>query len=329
MGEKQKQGKTKKRSYWIYFFAALAVLLVVVYFIPYVTGALKLTYTATYGDVQIDDEAKVYIARDEKVYVANQAGKINKLIKQGQLVKKDTAIVGVEANGATDGDKESKYKNVLDKLGGSVVKTEDYHSKAPGIASYYIDGLESTFTEKNIANLTEEDVKEVDNKNIMELDRETTMAGEPLFKIVNNAKWFAFTWLPTEDATKYKKGETVHIKFEDATVDADVNQVVEQDDKTLIILKSNRYYEVFDQKRCAEVTLIASNTAGIVLEKDSIVEEDGQKGVYVKNTLGDFVFKPINILAEDGDKVVVAKSFYYDSKGKRIETVNTYDQVQR
>ena len=75
--------------------------------------------------------------------------------------------------------------------------------------------------------------------------------------------------------------------------------------------------------------MIRSNRTGIILEADSIVEEDGQEGVYVVNKLGKTNFVPVKILSTDGEKTVVEKNYYYDSEGNTVTTVKNYDEILR
>ena len=52
-----------------------------------------------------------------------------------------------------------------------------------------------------------------------------------------------------------------------------------------------------------------------------------QKGVFVKNKLGEHVFKPISIKADDGERCVVFSDIYVDENGNFVETIKTYDEI--
>ena len=98
---------------------------------------------------------------------------------------------------------------------------------------------------------------------------------------------------------------------------------------TRVILSCNRYYRDFDRYRIRRCALITANTSGILLETDSIVEEDGQKGVYVVDKLGNYNFTPVRILDQNGNVTVVEKNYFYDAEGKTTETVSNYDEILR
>ena len=67
-------------------------------------------------------------------------------------------------------------------------KTPDqYVSQTKGVVSYYIDGYESEFTPENMALLTKIKVEKL-NFDVQNVARDTTLAKEPLFKVVDNTK---------------------------------------------------------------------------------------------------------------------------------------------
>ena len=59
------------------------------------------------------------------------------------------------------------------------------------------------------------------------------------------------------------------------------------------------------------------------------MEEDGQKGVYVVDKLGNYHFTPIRILDQDSSVTVAEKNYFYDQEGKAVETVSNYDEILR
>ncbi|MBR5258662.1 MAG: hypothetical protein IKV51_06920, partial [Clostridia bacterium] len=78
------------------------------------------------------------------------------------------------------------------------------------------------------------------------------------------------------------------------------------------------------------VRIITAQKTGIILETGSIVEVDGQKGVYVVNKYGDYVFTPIRIISVVGDKTVVESHTFYDSEtDTTYYTVNNYDSIKK
>ncbi len=97
-----------------------------------------------------------------------------------------------------------------------------------------------------------------------------------------------------------------------------------------LILSCNRYYSDLGSARYGTVRIITAQKSGIILENDSIAEEDGRKGVYVLNKYGDYVFTPISIIGVVGDKTVVESGTFYDREtDTTYYTVNNYDSIKK
>ena len=95
-----------------------------------------------------------------------------------------------------------------------------------------------------------------------------------------------------------------------------------------LILSCNRYYEKFDRIRTGTCRLIKASRNGIILDTDSIVEEDGQQGVYVMSKqLEKSSFVPVKVLLTDGDKTVVEKNYFVNEEGEKVLTVENYDEI--
>ena len=50
-------------------------------------------------------------------------------------------------------------------------------------------------------------------------------------------------------------------------------------------------------------------------------------GVYVMDKKGKYAFTPVKVLDEDGGKVVVADSYFYDKDGNQVRTLDNFDDV--
>ena len=79
--------KKKRRELLFLYVAAVAVLIVLIYGLPQVTGALTSTYTVKYGRLRIYDSADGYIVRTEEVYRAGSGGTENRYIRNGKLIR--------------------------------------------------------------------------------------------------------------------------------------------------------------------------------------------------------------------------------------------------
>ena len=318
---------------WVYLALAIIILYVLIYVVPSITGAFKTTYVAEYGEVEIGNETDIYIARDEQIYLSSTTGKIKVYPKEGDLVKKGSTIAKVTPTDAETKEQQNKFtkqilmndeKTLLTKTGGYCQKT--------GVFSGYIDGYEKILSPKHMTKVKESDLSKISEKDLVETPKNKIVKGEPMFKVASNAKWYILAFLPNKAAAKYGDDEDFKVIIGDEDDQDIINvylykKVKKGAGKTLVIFQTNRYYEEYTKLRTCKARIVRDTASGIMLYKDSIREKDGKKGVMVKNTLGEFEFRPIRILASKDDMYVVEKSYYYDDKGEYVETVSTYDQV--
>ena len=307
----KKTTKGTKRTIFIYLLA-LVLLYVVIYVVPQVSDIFVETYTAEYGTLQVTDEATCLFVRNEKVYSAKSGGSVERVVKAGRLMRSGANIVNV----------------------GNLA----YHSDMKGIVSYYHDGLENLYTPENLTGITSEALsKEKQESNpVMKAVSGEAASGDVVFKIVDNQKWYLLCWLKKDTAAKYSEGRNIVVDFQDGKEGSEstqlkmhIDSMTVQGDETLMVMSCNRHYEDFDQYRMKKCTLIASSVSGIFLETDSIVEEEGQKGVYVVDKLGNYNFTPVRILGQDGDVTVVEKNYFYDAEGYAVSTVQNYYTILR
>lgn len=321
--------KRKKKTVILYI-AALVILYIIIYIIPTVTGALVSSYTIEYGELKISDEITGYLVRDEKVYTAATGGKINPYIKEQTLVRKGTTVMEVSGNGGSEADAE--YAELLSRLGKDAVSTSTFATEDVGLISYYADGYEGKLTPATMEKGGYNYYSKLSQDNVMHLDDKSAAKGNPVFKVVDRTQWYIVCFVDLDHMDRYEKGNTVTVEFEDDSVKTKVYSVTKDKDeeskKARVILSTYNYYEKFAQMRACPVSLVTYEERGLLVENDSITEEKGQQGVYVKNKNKDFVFVPIQVWATDGTYSLVADTLFTDQKsGKEYATVEIYDEV--
>ena len=300
--------KTKKNAkakiYILGFLLLFAALYIYIYIVPRVSDIFVNTYVAEYGTLESAVSAECLFVRDEQVYTASGAGTVKKVISQGKLVRKGTKVL---------------------TLGGKGCYTEER-----GVISYFYDGLEQTLDPDKLESITIADLEkaqEADFK-VQSCKTKSAEAGDKLFKVVDNQEWHLIAWLTAEDAEGIAEGGNVSVDFNDGTrIKMKVKSVAPEGDKQKVILSCNRYYEFFDQYRTKDCRIIKYSRTGILLESSSILEEDGQKGVYVKDKFGNYNFTPVSILGSEGETTAVEKNYYYDAEGQTVATVKNYDEI--
>lgn len=296
--------KLQPKSAIILFLIVFAVLYTIIYIIPTVTDIFTQTYTAEYGTLETSLDATCVIVRDEQVYKASVGGSIERDKDVGQLVRSNSLIVSVGGH--------------------------EHYTDRRGIASYYYDGYEEQLNTDTLSQLDESFIEEYQSgqAGVQEASSSSAEPGDVLFKIVDNKQWYLVCWLPEEDAGLFEEGANVKASYDDKEpVQMSVYSKTKQGDKYQIVLICDRSYEDFDKYRVKDCRLITSSYSGIILETDSIVEEDGVKGVYVMDKVGNAVFTPVSILSSYKGQTVVEKNYYYDSEGQYVETVQSYDEI--
>ncbi len=321
---------TKRTKALIYIFIPLLIALyVVIYVVPGVTGALTDTKVLEYGTLRVTDEVTCYLVRNEQVHVSPVSGNIGYYIKDGALVKKGTQILTVDgaALSEQEANAESKYADILQRLGGENVST-DFLTGTKGVVSYFVDGYENVFTPENMKNLKYDIVK---NYNVSEdnLVRNTTKKGEPLFKICDSSNWHIICWVKEGNVSKYSVDKKVTVELPKGEITATVSDIIPDGDMWLVVLDTNKYYEEFGRVRKQDATIVTSNYSGIIIENASMTTSGSAVGVYVKSKSGEYEFTPVRVITTDGQNSLVEVSYYYDDEGKTVNTVEIYDEILR
>ena len=341
----------------------IAICCIALYAVPSLRGMLEKTYIAEYGKIDVNDEVSAFIVRDETVYVAAQDSNINRLAEEDRLVKSGTRVVELtpteaakeeaeaeaaeEAAKPEEGDEAGKsedaaaaeepedekveagkYTKIMEELGDTVIVTEDGSNQGAGYVSYYVDGAEARLTTSAVESLTYDDLKSLTGRKAVKVPDKKCGKGYPVFKIVRNSKWYLVYYLSNKDAEKYAAGDTVTVDINGDKVDVTVSSVETGRKNSRIILVCKSFFDGFFEIRNLETTITVASADGLVLEDASIVEApDGKRGVFVKNKLGEHVFKPVRAKADDGTHCVVYSDIYVDDGGNFVETIGTYDEV--
>lgn len=310
---KKKKASGARKLVIVLYVLVLVVFFVILYIVPRVSDSFVDTYRAEYGTIEISDEVTCLLVRNERVYTAEQGGSVDRVVKEGRLMRSGAHILDV---------------------GGL-----RYHSDMRGVISYSYDGLESTLTPETMETLTRQslqDLQEDEAHKVRKASSKSAETGDVIFKAVDNQQWYLLCWLNADQVKKYEEGRHVTVDFRDGTddkpatrLDVRVRNLLPQDEDTLAILECNRYYSKFATERIGTFDIITSEAQGIMLETESLVTENGQTGVYVVDKLGEASFTPVLILQQLGDVTVVQTNFYYDSEGKTVTTVQNYDQILR
>ena len=221
-----------------------------------------------------------------------------------------------------------RYKKIMEELGDSVRVTEDGTTKDAGYISYFVDGAETKLSTQALDGLTEKDLKDLTGRRAINTPDNHCGKGYPLFKVVRNGKWYLVFFVDNEKASMYVVGDTVTVDINGEPVSVRVALVDSGTKTSKIALSCKAFFDGFFELRELQTTVTFVSAEGLVLEDSSIVTApDGMRGVFVKNKLGEHVFKPVSAKADDGKKCVVYSDIYVDAEGNFVETIRTYDEI--
>lgn len=318
----------KTRRIIAIYLAVLVILYLAAFQIPGMTTLFETTQVLENGTLEVSCEATGYVVKDEAVCTAPATGEISYTTESGTVVKKGTPIVRIEESGEKDKEAAGKYRDYLDRLKNYPLLTEGSDAPISGVFSTEIDGYEKYFSIDNLDKIKKEKTEEL-SLGKLELDRKNVVKGEPVFKISSDDKWYVVCWLEKGDADKYSEGEEVRLTSGENTLDAKVDSKKKEGEFVKVVLYLNVYYEDFSRAREMEITIVQSNTTGLIVDNECIIKKDGQQGVYVRTKDGDTYFKPIKVKISNGEQSVIYDSIFVNDKYEQVETVTVYQEVLR
>ncbi len=318
----------KNTRFWVIVWAAAVIIcMIIIYVIPSIAGVFDRTYVAEYGSVEVSDDVDAFIIRDESVYTAPAAGEVNRLVKEGQLVKAGSRIVEITGTGRSQ--KTNTSKSVLESLGKKSYTAEGGKTDVAGYVSYYIDGAEGKLTTSRADKLSQDKLRSYSSVSVNQFGKGRVAKGEPVFKITTNGDWLVVFYVDKGSSGHFKAGNQVTMTFpgQDNDVIGTVRSVKKQSGSYRVMIDSNMMFKSMLNKRKASITVTSASADGIVIKTSSLVKKNGQQGVIVKNKVGKLVFTPVMIKADNGTEAAVYQDLYMDDQGNFHNTMTVYDEV--
>lgn len=147
-------------------------------------------------------------------------------------------------------------------------------AKTSGIISYYVDGLEDTFTVDSISSLTKEQTLMSSNEN---LTKTTVTKDTPIFKIVNSNQWYIAAYINNKFIDSWAAGEHHNIYVTDSygnttTINTYVESITTLEKESYVVLKADKYMiDYIDTRTITFETSKASK--GYKIPNSAIVEQ--------------------------------------------------------
>ncbi len=208
----------------------------------------------------------------------------------------------------------------------------NYYSQESGVISFEIDGFENLFLAKEFENYTYDKLEIEDsnkNKSGEEVDKPIDK-----FKIINNFNWYLAIKIDNvKDMKSYEIGDSINLTIEDNDrgLIGSIIAINESGARAVYIVKFNSYLYDYYNIRFPATDILLKKEAAYLIPTKSIIENDGQKGVYIKEFNGIVRFRPVEILDQKEDFTFISKGdqsrYIYKDSDEPVRTISLYDEI--
>lgn len=341
----------------IIFLILCTVLYFRIYVAPKVSDIFVEDYTVEYGTLDVDAYLDYLCIRNEYMHYSEADGTIERKAEGGDLVRIGDVVVEINGYGyATserglvsyhyDGLEDSYYPSVMSGITPSALEPQ---KDEEGNLKYDLKSA----AEDNVANgepiykiidshawylmtfLPPEEAMAYEEGSRVTVELDDEEKTQIRFMVYYNQAEREAAEAEQEGETESEAEDTPESGSDDTGESAEGEGTegegtAEEPDLKQVIFSCDRFYENEDCLRYGTARVITRKVSGIILDTSSIVEEDGVKGVYVKNKYDEYVFTRIKIIDEVGDKTVVESRTFYDPEtDEMVNTVKNYDSVKK
>ncbi|MCC5911948.1 MAG: hypothetical protein JJT76_16135 [Clostridiaceae bacterium] len=277
--------------------------------------------------VKIDEEIHK-ISKEIQDYI--KAGKYEKIhsLKENMLVltEKKSIIVGERSfSGRNLEQLERQQQSLKDKVNASM---HTIYSQDPGYIALGSDGLEDLLSFTSIENINPEELGTITTSQNDDKDMN-------VIRIVKSHRWSIITEVKAEVIEALQEGRRMNLRpqGESREYKATVRKIISSEDEEtgLVIMDLTEFMEGIYNKRTINFDLIINNYEGIILPGSTIVEKEGQVGVYRVDLNGFAKFVPVRVKGSNREYSILHNGFFEGKNEKdeivRINTINFYDEI--
>ncbi|MEE0435933.1 MAG: HlyD family efflux transporter periplasmic adaptor subunit [Peptococcaceae bacterium] len=248
-----------------------------------------MTVGAAYTDVVYSDYG--FIQAEESLITPTNSGSAALKVEEGKRVPKNHEVFSVTSSGE-DGKEH----------------TERYYAPISGIVSYHIDGYENMSDMDKIKGLDfrkiYEDTFNSDGNN--HADKEA-VSGEVYAKVIDNLKaaYIYMFYNPEDNHLLEEEGDTFRIRFPELneSTTGTVEDIVDNGDGRMFCkIALGPVSETFLTNRVVQAEIYQIETATLDLDKEALVYNDGDPGVYIVSG-GTVQWQKVTVLHESENRV--------------------------
>ncbi len=207
----------------------------------------------------------------------------------------------------TEGTKVRAGEHILSLRTGE--EPDELYNYKAGIVSYRIDGLESTLEPADRAELSYEQFKKVRGKIDAVEQKQQVNVGQPVFKIIDNFKFYLAVLLPQKKLANYEAGEQVEVvlaQLEDVSnFKGEIDQIIADKPENIMLIELTKFIPQLIDLRKTTVRVVKERYHGLVVPKIALTKDDSDRvGVRIRGQTKDY-FKEVEVEHKVGDKAVI------------------------
>lgn len=195
------------------------------------------------------------------------------------------------------------------------------NSPQAGLISFYFDDYGDILNVKTMYNLNSKIFNSI-NEQPKEVGTDVTQDGF-LVNVIDNSNWYLAVPLNENEYKLLKEGSNIKIQIDgyDDELRGKVIKLYKGDDKIYVgVIDMTDNYRDFYKNRKVKIKIFINDYSGMEVPVSSIVNKDGEKGVFVIKNGKYPVFKGVTIKAQD-DKNAIVESI------DKISGLNLYDEI--
>lgn len=202
------------------------------------------------------------------------------------------------------------------------------YAPASGILTYKTDGYEDFLTIDNLYNINYDEISSL-VLNETSLVHASVKPKDKLFKIVDNVNYFIAAIVSNEEIETYKNVQKITVVIDGKSLEGEVYDVFTNDQNAVAVIQLREGFDGFFNRRIINCSIVRENYRGLKIEMDSIVNIDGQIGVYVVDKERKLVFTPVKILGYDDASAIVYNEQYFDQTKGIVRSIKQNQEVVR
>ncbi len=269
---------------------------------------------------------------DEKLnelYGKNSLSKINEIKKEiEESITKKAQIVGDASSSGSYVKKlineRAEYENQLNS------GTESIISENAGIVSYKVDGLENVLTPNDFSNINSQLLEDLNLRTgqIIESNEESG-------KVINNFQFYIAAIMNSKEAKESEVGDNLELRIASSKeIDAEIVHIVEENQKRVIIFKTNQYLPELISYRKVSIEVIWWSDEGLKIPNSAITLE-GDLAYVTRNRAGYLDKILVKILRKNENYSIVGsykteelkELGYTDKQILNMKKIALYDEI--